>query len=117
MADQTNVRVWRAHKDSRAGIKLQSESIEIIGDARTGIQVGPGGVVVTGKSFAIGNTSDNIRTGGFFIMPDDFVSMIPSTIVTPLAMRSPYPPVGLPIVMLKLLPPIMAMALVFAIPA
>jgi hypothetical protein len=109
------VKVWRLNGQSRAGINLRSDTIELIADAHTGVQIGPTGITLIGKSVNMGTTSENIRTGGLFVMQNEFLSMIPSTIMTPIGQRLPFPPFGLPVHVAKLLAP--AMAAIFGIQA
>jgi hypothetical protein len=53
------------------------------------------GVTLMGKSITMGTTSENVRNGGMFVEMNDFVKMVPTTVVTPMPGQIPFPPLGL----------------------
>jgi len=101
---EQKVRVWRASRNATAGIQLSDETIEITANKRNSIAIGNSGIGVVSKSFTFGMTSENIRHAGLFVQTPDFAAMIPSTIVTPLPKRIPFPPLGFITTALKSLP-------------
>lgn len=98
------IRVWRVGANASAGIQVNEDSVEITANPKNTIIVADTGVGVVGKSFTLGMGSENIRHAGLFVETGDFAAMIPSTIVTPLPKRIPFPPLGFVTSMLKTLP-------------
>lgn len=90
----SKVKVWRASKNATAAIRVTEESVSIVGGGKSAIEVNKTGIGMVAKSVSFGMFSDNIRTAGMFTMMNDFAAMIPSTMVTPIAQRLPYPPLG-----------------------
>lgn len=93
MAEE-RIKVWRASKNANAGITVRDNMVQIIGSNKSAIEVNGTGIGLVSKSVSFGLSSSNIRTGGMFNMGDEFTSMIPSTIVTLIPQRLPFPPLG-----------------------
>lgn len=91
MATSDTTRVWKASRQSVASIELSENSSAIFGDRNHFVLTNKKGTFVKGPiSFiAAGN---EIRTGGLFVYNNDFVRMIPSTLITPFPQVLPVPP-------------------------
>lgn len=109
MAGDRKVRVWRVSKNSSAGIEITDNSAVVAGSRANFIAAHGAGITLMGKSISFGVPSENIREGGMFVRLNDFVQMIPSTLVTPMPNHIPYPPFGLATAMLGDLPFFMGM--------
>lgn len=105
---ENRVKVWRATKDAKAAIQISEDTVQIIGSDKSAIEVNGSGVGVVSKSFSFGMNSSEIRTGGMFTMMNDFACMIPSTMVTPVAQRMPFPPLGFIMGLVPIIPMFMA---------
>jgi len=85
-------RVFRTSKLATASLYLEENSASLIGDERHFVTADDRGVTIKGP-VSIVSTSESIRKGGLFVGLNDFVEMIPSTIVSPLPRNIPIPPV------------------------
>lgn len=89
------IRVWRASKDATAGIMLGENFAVLAGTKSNFVVASDTGIGISGKSISMITTSENIRHAGLFILTNDFLRMIPQTLVTPMPSQVPYPPIGL----------------------
>lgn len=85
-------RIIRTSEFSKSGIYLEDETISIIGDKDNFIVCDNRGITLKGPVSIVADGM-NIRTGGLFVGVNDFMAMIPSTIVTPIPQKIPFPPV------------------------
>ncbi len=85
---------WKISKDAKAGLTVSQDTAILAGTDKNFIAIGPTGTTIAGP-LNIMTGSDNIRTGGLFVQMNDFVKMIPGTIVTPIPQNIPFPPVAL----------------------
>jgi hypothetical protein len=92
MASPTR-RVFRSSKTSKAAVMLDENSVSIIGDKRNFIVADDRGITIKGPISLVAD-SMNIRRGGLFVGMNDFLKMIPSTMVTPIPSQIPFPPVN-----------------------
>lgn len=91
MSAGETTRVWKASRKSIAGIELTEDSAAIFGDKNHFMLANPKGLFMKGPiSFIAGG--EEIRTGGLFVHGNDFIRMIPSTIITPFPAVLPIPP-------------------------
>jgi hypothetical protein len=91
MATSPTARVFRATPKSSAGLFLQEKSATLVGDDRHFVVCDEKGVTIKGPvSFVTDSLSK--RTGGLFVGINDFLEMIPSTIITPIPKKIPFPP-------------------------
>lgn len=102
------VKIWKATKDSKAGIMASPESVVIAGNTKSFIAVEQSGTTIAGP-LNIMTTSENIRAGGLFVQMNDFVKMIPSTIVTPIPPQIPFPPIAIFAVVALTIPILLAL--------
>ena len=86
-------RVFRTHKDAKAGLELSDESAKLMGNDQVFIAVDKQGIFLKGK-LSIITDGTGIRRGGLFVQMPDMSRMIPSTIVTPNPVQIPIPPVS-----------------------
>lgn len=98
------VKVWRASRNSDAGIVMRDQAVQIVGSSKSAIEVNKSAIGLVSKSVSFGMSSGNIRTGGMFQMGDDFTSMIPSTMMTVIPSRTPFPPLGFLMGIIPVLP-------------
>ena len=96
--DRLHFKCWKATRDTKAGFMVTPVAAVMAGSKvntviadDTGVYVGGGGPV------SINTTSENVRTGGLFVGMNDFIRMIPSTMMTPFPPQIPFPPVTLPL--------------------
>ena len=94
MVEENDVSVWRLTDESKAGIHVTEEAVQIIGSRQSAIQVDETDIVLMANNISFGASSKQMKTGGFFTMGDEFSTMIPSTIVTLIPQRNPTPPFG-----------------------
>jgi hypothetical protein len=87
-----NTRVYKASDVSKAGLQLSEDSVSLVGNQQNAIIVNSQGVFIKGK-ISLVPTGEQIRQAGLFVKVPDFLSMIPSTMVTPIADQIPMPPI------------------------
>jgi hypothetical protein len=92
MAKDPRARVIRTSKTQKAGIFLQDNAVSIVGDSRHFIVVDERGITIKGPVSFISDSMGR-RTAGLFTGINDFLEMIPQSIVTPIPSKIPYPPV------------------------
>ena len=109
MSSDRRVRVWRVSKESKAGMEVTENAAIIAGDRNNFVAAHQSGVTLMGKSINFGCSSENQRHGGFFVRMNDFVQMVPTTLVTPMPAQIPWPPFGLASSIIKDLPLFLAM--------
>ena len=85
-------RVFRATNKSKSAILLSEESVSLIGDNRHFIVADERGLTFKGPSSFV-SFSNDMRYGGLFVGQSELLQMIPSTIVSPIPHRLPFPPV------------------------
>jgi hypothetical protein len=90
MADTT--RVYKATQSSKAGIELTESATAVVGDSRHFVVVDNRGTTIKGPISLISDAM-GIRKGGLFVGLNDFMHMIPSTLVTPVPAQIPMPPI------------------------
>lgn len=84
-------RVIRTSPTSKASLYLQDNAASLIGDSRHFLTCDNRGVTIKGP---ISFVSDSMgrRTAGLFVGINDFLEMIPQTLVTPIPSKIPFPP-------------------------
>lgn len=86
-----NTRIIKSDKKSEAGIIVDQNEVSIVGDKRHFIVADQRGVTIRGPvSFA--STGESTRRGGMFVGLNDFMDMLPSTLITPLPKNIQMPP-------------------------
>lgn len=108
-ASEKNFKIWKATPDASAGVQVTPEASQLIGSKYNFVAATGNGISLMGKSITIGTTSENVRTGGLFIKMNDFVRMIPQTMVTPVPSQVPFPPLGMVLALVIDLPFFIAM--------
>jgi hypothetical protein len=101
-------RIWRATPDSEAMVAVSDSAAYLIGNSDTFVCADNTGVAINSSSISFNTTSENIGHAGFFIEENDFFNMMPSTIITPVPQRLPFPPLGFVSVILQDLPVFLA---------
>jgi len=91
---KANYRIWRASPDAAAGIVVGPNEVRIVGDKNNFFVANELGTVMQGNTVTINSLSENYRIGGLFIKMNDFVQMIPQTIVTTVPNNVPFPPIA-----------------------
>jgi hypothetical protein len=106
MANKT--RVWRVSANAKAGMQISEDTAIMAANTKNFIAVGQTGTAIAGPVNFM-TTSENIRSGGLFIQMNDFIKMIPGTIVTPIPQEIPFPPVAMFAYVAKVLPSLLAL--------
>jgi hypothetical protein len=107
-ASGKKTKIWKATQDSKAGMMVTPDSAYMIANDKNFIVTGPTGTTIAGP-LNLMTTSENIRSGGLFIQMNDFVKMIPGTIVTPIPQEIPFPPVAMFAYVVLMLPSLLAL--------
>jgi len=90
MAD--NTRIYKASHAAKAGIELTESSVAVAGDSRHFVVVDDRGTTIKGPISIVADAMGR-RRGGLFTELNDFMHLIPSTMVTPIAAQIPMPPI------------------------
>lgn len=85
-------RVFRTSPKAKASLYLQDNSASLIGDSRHFITCDERGVTIKGPVSFISDSMGR-RTAGLFVGINDFLEMIPQTIITPIPSKIPFPPI------------------------
>jgi len=85
-------KIFRVSSSAPASLWLQEESATLVGDDRHYVMANDQGVTIKGP-ISLVTDSMGIRKGGLFVGLNDFIEMIPSTMVTPIPSRIPFPPI------------------------
>lgn len=89
-------KIWRATLNSTAGFQCTPTTVVMAGNPKNAIVADENGVYLSmGGSVSFGTTSENIRMGGLFVQMNDFIRMIPQSMMTPFPNCIPFPPVAL----------------------
>ncbi len=100
-----NFQVWKAQRDSDAGLVVTPTGVSMIGNKQNAVHVDSTGVAIGGGgNVSINTTSDRIRQDGMLVQRAGISQMIPTTIVTPAPQLIPWPPLALVGVMLATIP-------------
>jgi hypothetical protein len=91
---KSKFRIWKADRDSDVGFMVTPESAFMIGSKNSFFATSKEGNVISGPLSFIA-TGEQIRQAGLFVKMNDFVKMIPSTMVTPIPDQIPFPPVAM----------------------
>ena len=85
-------KVWRSSRTSKAAMTISEDQGAIVSGDNI-VAVNKNGITLSGP---ISITADamNIRKGALFVGLNDFMSMIPSTLITPFPQQIPMPPIG-----------------------
>ena len=103
--DGGKFKIWTATRDSKNGFMVTPTTSIMAGSKKNFVAADSGGVYLSGGgSISFNTTSENIRMGGLFVQLNDFIRMIPSTIMTPFPPVIPFPPLSLPIMIATSLP-------------
>jgi hypothetical protein len=108
MASEQKFKIWKCTNDSASGFMVTPDSIVMAGTSKNFIVIDQNGTNIAGP-ISFMTTSDQIRQGGLFIQMNDFVKMIPGTMVTPIPQQIPFPPVALIASVAESLPFLLAM--------
>jgi hypothetical protein len=101
-------KIWKADTSSAAGFMVTPDYAVMAGSENAFFSASKEGCFISGPLTLI-STGDQVRTAGLFVGMNDFVKMIPSTIVTPIPSQIPFPPVAFFSSILKSLPFALAM--------
>lgn len=86
-------KIWKADTGSAAGFMVTPDYTVMAGSKDSFFAASKEGCFISGPLTLI-STGDQIRKAGLFVGMNDFVKMIPSTIVTPIPEQIPFPPVA-----------------------
>jgi len=108
MSSKKDYRIWTAVENG-PGIQATPEAVYLVGNKSNFVAANKSCVAIVGKSVVMGTTGENIRQGGLFVNMNDFIRMIPSTVVTPIPPQIPMPPMAMISSVMKDLPFFLAM--------
>ena len=110
--DGKRFKIWTASRDAQGGFMVTPKVSVMAGSPKNFIAADNAGVYISGGgSISFNTTAENIRMGGLFVQLNDFLRMIPSTLISPLPPTIPFPPLALPITIIKVLPTFLALLL------
>ncbi len=92
MAISKTTKVWKTNRTSAAGMVVTDTEAMLIGSENNVVVANGQGITIAGPISLVSDAS-NIRRGGLFVGLNDFLDMIPSTIVTPIPKQIPMPPI------------------------
>jgi len=103
--DGGKYKIWTASRTAEGGFMVTPDSVVMAGSPKNFVAADASGVYIGGGgSISFNTTSENIRTGGLFVQLNDFLRMIPSTIMTPIPPIIPFAPLALPVMVAASLP-------------
>lgn len=85
-------RVFRTSSKSPAGVFVQDKSAALFGNHKNFVVADDRGITIKGPISFISDSMGR-RTGGLFVGINDFLEMIPQTILTPIPSKIPFPPI------------------------
>jgi hypothetical protein len=91
MAENETTKVFAASSNAKAGIELSEDSAALVGDSRHFVIADDRGTTIKGPVSIVADAM-SIRRGGLFVGLNDFLHMIPSTIISPIPNQIPMPP-------------------------
>jgi hypothetical protein len=103
-----NFKIWKSNPSADAAFMVTPDTAFLIGNEKNFVAASPVGVCLTGN-VTFNCLSEQRRQGGLFITMNDFVRMVPQTIVTPIPSQIPFPPIAFPLSILVGLPFFIAM--------
>ena len=92
MSKNPRTRVYRSSKTSKAALEMSEDTAVLAGDSRHLVVVDSRGTTIKGPISIIADAM-GVRRGALFVGINDFVHMIPSTMMTPIPQQIPFPPV------------------------
>lgn len=92
MAVNKTTKVWKTKRTSAAGMVVTDTEAMMIGNENNLIVADGNGITIAGPISMVSDAI-NVRRGGLFVGLNDFLDMIPSTIVTPIPKQIPMPPI------------------------
>lgn len=103
--DGGRFKIWTATRTAKNGFMVTPTTSVMAGSKKNFIAADSGGVYISGGgSISFNTTSENIRMGGLFVQLNDFIRMIPSTIMTPFPPVIPFAPLSMPLMIASELP-------------
>jgi hypothetical protein len=92
MSQDKTIKVWKVSRTSSAGMVVSEDSAILVGSKDVAVIASDKGVTLVGPISLVADAA-SIRRGGLFTGLNDFLDMIPSTIVTPIPKQIPVPPI------------------------
>lgn len=92
MADNPRTKVFRASNQSNAAVEIAETHAALIGNKSNFFLANENGLFLKGPISIIADAM-GVRTGGLFVGINDFLHLIPSTIITPIPTKIPVPPI------------------------
>lgn len=103
-----NYKIWKANKETEVGMMVTPDMVVMAGSSKNFIAIDKNATFISGP-ISMNSTSDQIRQGGLFVQMNDFVKMVPGTIVTPIPQQIPFPPVQFFAQIAQVMPALMAL--------
>jgi hypothetical protein len=91
MPTSDTTKIFKASENAKSGLELSETSAALIGDKKSAVIADENGVFIKGKISIIA-PKEQIRTGGLFVGLPDLLSMVPSTLISPIPQQIPMPP-------------------------
>lgn len=92
MADNPRTKVYKASGESKASVEINEESIVLAGNKDNLVVADQAGITIKGPISFVTDAM-GIRRGGLFVGINDFMHMIPSTLISPIPNQIPFPPI------------------------
>ena len=92
MATSPRARVIRTSNKSKASIWVQDNSVAIMGNDKNFMVCDERGITFKGPVSFVTDATGR-RNGALFVGVNDFLEIIPQTMVTPFPSKMPFPPV------------------------
>lgn len=108
---QEKIKVWRLSPDSNAYVRLEDNAVVIGNGPKNFIAIDDNGLTLRGN-MSFGCMGEGQRTGGFFINTNEFIRMIPTTIITPIPPLIPIPPFGFAKTIIKAVQAVVALTMI-----
>jgi len=87
------VKVWRVTPDSSAHILMKDSAVYVAASSKNFMAIDGNGITLRGN-ISIASMGQGQRTGGLFVNQNEIVNMIPKTMMTPIPIKMPIPPLG-----------------------
>ena len=104
-------KVWRASPKTEAGFMTTETEAVMSGGKGNFFASDRNGNYISGPVSFV-TTGEQVRRAGLFVEQNDFIKMLPSTLVTPIPPQIPAPPVALFASIAKTMPTLMGLTVI-----
>lgn len=85
-------KIYRASENAPSGVEVSETSAALVGDSKNFVLADENGIYLKGPISIIADAM-NKRTGGLFVGMNDMLHMVPSTLISPIPIQIPMPPI------------------------